>query len=285
MTDPDKITPQDLEASRPRIDILEKIVADKRPEIQALKAEKNLGDFMKEALDTPRTRDFQKALVNAHRVTVIAELKKASPSKGVLREDFHPVEIAQAYQKGGAVALSVLTEKNYFQGDPAFLSQVRTSTNLPLLRKDFIVDEIQIPESRVLGADAILLIAAILEDDQVRRFLDLAKQLHLAALCEVHDAAEMERMVACGAGLIGINNRNLRNFEVDLQTTFDLVPLAPEDTVLVSESGIRGYADLELMRDVGVAAVLVGETLMRQEDPSKALKNLYDPNSPVPLFD
>jgi len=209
-------------------------------------------------------------------------LKKASPSKGLLCEDFEPARIARDYQKGKAAAVSVLTEDRYFQGDRSYLKQVREAVEIPILRKDFIVDAFQIPESRLLGADAVLLIAALLDEKQLVEFLELAVGLRLAALCEVHDEAEMKKVLNCGADLVGINNRNLRTFEVDLQTTFDLAPLAGKNTVLVSESGIRGWADLELMRDAGVSAVLVGETLIRQEDPARAVRNLYNPEAPVP---
>jgi len=265
--------------------ILERIVADKMPEIEALRKDRDFDGYLAEAADTPKTRDFTAALQRPERVTVIAELKKASPSKGVFREDFSPPDIALAYQKGGAAALSVLTENLYFQGDRAYLRQVRETVRLPVLRKDFIVDPFQSPESRLLGADAILLIASILSDERMRNSLDLARRLHLSALCEVHDETEMKRMVDCGATLSGINNRDLKTFEVDLQTTFDLVPLAPEGTVLVSESGIRTCADLELMRDAGVSAVLVGETLIRQKDLRRAVRNLYDPSAPAPALE
>ncbi|NUN97518.1 MAG: indole-3-glycerol phosphate synthase TrpC [Candidatus Omnitrophica bacterium] len=266
-------------------DILHRIVADKRPEIEALREGKDFESYLAAAAAGPHPRDFKGALARANRITLIAELKKASPSKGILREDFDPPRIAQGYKKGGASALSVLTEKLHFQGDPAYLAQVRDHVPLPILRKDFIVDRFQIPESRLLGADAILLIASILTDSQISEFIRLAETLHLAALCEVHDEEEMSRVVGCGARLIGINNRDLRTFEVTLQTTFDLAPLAPEDAVLVSESGIRCWADLEILRDAGVSAVLVGETLIRQADVAQAARNLFDPRAPSPSFD
>jgi indole-3-glycerol phosphate synthase len=265
--------------------ILDKIVADKMPEIEELRSAHDLDSYLAEAAASPRTRDFAGALAHRENIRLIAEIKKASPSKGLFREDFDPPAIARAYEKGQAAALSVLTEDRYFQGDRAYLQQVRSSVDVPILRKDFIVDPLQIPESRVLGADAILLIAATLTDGLIREFLGLADRLHLAALCEVHDETEMRRTIDCGATLIGINNRDLRTFEVDLQTTFDLAPLAPEGTILVSESGIRGWADLELMRDAGVSAVLVGETLIRQRDLCQAVRNLFNPRAPVPDYD
>ncbi len=265
--------------------ILEKIIADKRPEVETLRTGRDFDQYCTEANKAHGTRDFTRSLVHPEKVTVIAELKKASPSKGLLREDFDPTGIAKGYSKGGAAALSVLTESNYFQGDRSFLAAVKEVVKIPLLRKDFIFDRFQIPESRLLGADAVLLIAAALTDKEISEFIKLAGQLHLAVLCEVHDETEMKRVVGCGANLIGINNRDLKTFEVNLQTTFDLVPLAPDHAVLVSESGIRCYADLELMRDAGVAAVLVGETLIRQADVRLALRNLYNPNAPTPFED
>lgn len=267
------------------IDILQKIVADKHPEVEALRQGRDFDQYFEQARKASGTRDFAASLVHPEKITVIAELKKASPSKGMLREDFNPQEIAQGYAKGGAAALSVLTENLHFQGDRSFLPAVREVVKIPLLRKDFIFDRYQIPESRLLGADAILLIAAMLTDKEIIEFRQLAEKLHLATLCEVHDETEMKRVVDCGARLIGINNRDLRTFEVTLQTTFDLVPLAPDNAVLVSESGIRCYADLEILRDSGVSAVLVGETLIRQTDVRQALKNLYNPNAPAPNED
>jgi indole-3-glycerol phosphate synthase len=266
-------------------DILIQIVDSKRPEVEHLKEGRDFEAYLEEAESSPRTRDFSKALCHREKIRVIAELKKASPSKGLLRAEFDPPAIAREYERGGASALSVLTEQLHFQGDRAHLQAVRDGVKLPLLRKDFIFDRYQIPESRLLGADAILLIAAILSDAQIVEFLQLAKALHLDTLCEVHDAEEMRRVVNCGAELIGINNRNLRTFRVDLQTTFDLAPLAPVDAILVSESGIRCYADLELLRDCGVSAALVGEALIRQPDVALAVRNLYNPLAPAPKSD
>lgn len=266
-------------------DILDRIVADNRPIVEALAKGKDFESFLAQASATPRPRDFRAALARPNGISLIAEIKKASPSKGVLREDFDPPRIAEGYKKGGAAALSVLTERLHFQGDPAHLAQARERVALPILRKDFIVDRFQIPESRLLGADAILLIAALLTDSQISEFLRVAASLRLAALCEVHDEEEMRRVVGCGARLIGINNRDLRTFEVTLQTTFDLAPLAPADALLVSESGIRCWADLEILRDAGVSAVLVGETLIRQSDVTQAARNLFDPRAPSPSFD
>jgi indole-3-glycerol phosphate synthase len=263
-------------------DILQKIIADKQREILELKQNKDFDTYLQQAQNSPHPRSFGKALLQGPRINLIAEVKKASPSKGLLRSDFKPVEIAQGYQRGGARAISVLTEDNYFQGHREYLSQIRETVRLPLLRKDFIVDPFQVPESRLLGADAILLIAGALTDSQLRDLILLAQQLHLETLCEVHDKTEMKRVVDAGAILIGINNRDLKTFEVSLQTTFDLVPLAPDNAILVSESGIRCAADLQILQDVGVNAVLVGETLIRQADVTQAIRNLYDPQVPAP---
>ncbi|GMV65937.1 MAG: indole-3-glycerol phosphate synthase 2 [Candidatus Hinthialibacteria bacterium] len=263
--------------------ILEQIVADKRPEVEELKKGRDFERYMEEASRAESPRDFRKALVRKEKITLIAEMKKASPSKGVFREEFEPREIALAYAKGGAAALSVLTEEKYFQGHPGYLKVVHETVKIPALRKDFIIDAFQVPESRLLGADAILLIASILTNSEMKRFIDLARSLNLAVLCEVHDETEMRRVIDCGADLIGINNRDLKTFEVTLQTTFDLVGLAPKKSVVVSESGIRCYADLEILRDVGVSAVLVGETLIRQSDLSQAIRNLYNPSAPSPF--
>ncbi len=265
--------------------ILQKIVEDKRAEIESLENSEPLDTLMEKASKGPRTRGFRACLRKPERVSLIAELKKASPSKGVFREEFVPTEIARAYVRGGAAALSVLTESNHFQGRPEYLQDVREAVAQPILRKDFIVSPHQIPESRLLGADAILLIAALLSDEQMKEFLNLAGKLHLDALCEVHDEVEIKRVIDCGSKFIGINNRDLRTFEVDLQASFNLIPLAPEGTTLVAESGIRCWADIELMRDIGVDAVLVGETLIRQEDLTQAARNLYAPDAPTPFLE
>lgn len=263
------------------IDILERIVADKRPEINRLLEMETLDGLIAKALRSPHPRDFRKAIRLPHRMSVIAELKKASPSRGLLREDFNVKEIAQGYQQGGANALSVLTESNYFQGAREYVQAVRETVSLPILRKDFIVDPIQIPESRLLGADAVLLIAAILTYEQMQQYLELCRQLGLSALCEVHDQTELDCVLETGANLIGINNRNLRTFEVDLQTTFTLMRSIPDGITTVSESGIRCYSDIQILRDTGVDAVLVGEKLIRQPDVAQAVKNLFDPDCPT----
>jgi indole-3-glycerol phosphate synthase len=205
---------------------------------------------------------------------VIAEIKKASPSKGVLRVDFRPAEIAASYERHGAAALSVLTDAPFFQGAPEYLAAARAATSLPALRKDFLVDAWQVLESRALGADAILLIAAALDDAEMRDFEQVALALGMAVLVEVHDERELDRALALRTPLVGINNRNLRTFEVALETTLALLPRIPPGRVVVTESGIGGAADVRRMRAAGVGAFLVGEAFMRAEDPGVALAGL-----------
>lgn len=208
-------------------------------------------------------------------VNIIAEFKRRSPSKGVIREDANPIEIARAYQAGGAVAMSVLTEEDYFDGSLDDLRQVKSTIDLPVLRKDFIVDEYQVYESAVAGADAILLIVAVLDDELLARLRRLAEdELHMDALVEVHTSEEMRRAVACGAKLIGVNNRDLRTFEVSLETSLSLAREAPAGALLISESGLNNAADLQRLYDAGYRGFLIGETLMRAEDPAAALRSL-----------
>ncbi|EJE49314.1 Indole-3-glycerol phosphate synthase, partial [Acidovorax sp. CF316] len=228
------------------------------------------------------TRDFEGALrakIARGHAAVIAEVKKASPSKGVLRADFIPADIAQSYADGdgtvSAACLSVLTDKQFFQGSVDYLKQARASCQLPVLRKDFMVDAYQIYESRAMGADAILLIAASLDDAQMADFEAIARSLDMAVLVEVHDAAELDRALKLKTRLVGINNRNLRTFEVSLQTTLDLQKNVPADRLLVTESGILSPADVKTMRDAGVNAFLVGEAFMRAPEPGEALAKLF----------
>jgi indole-3-glycerol phosphate synthase len=210
---------------------------------------------------------------------VIAEIKKASPSKGLLREDFIPADIAQSYAYGdgkiSAACLSVLTDENYFQGSTDFLKQARASCDLPVLRKDFMVDLYQIYESRAMGADCVLLIAACLDDAQMAEFEAVAHSLDMAVLVEVHDGAEMQRALKLKTKLLGVNNRNLRTFEVSLDTTLDLLKELPADRLLITESGIASQADVRRMRDAGVKAFLVGEAFMRAPEPGEALAQLF----------
>jgi indole-3-glycerol phosphate synthase len=258
-------------------DILERIVAVKRDEVAAARAGCALAAIRAQAEALGGGRDFMAALrrrIDAGGAAVIAEIKKASPSKGVLREDFRPAEIAAGYERHGAAALSVLTDARFFQGAPEDLARARAATSLPALRKDFIVDEWQVFESRALGADAILLIAAILDDAAMRDFEAAAHALGMAVLVEVHDGAELDRALRLGTPLVGINNRNLRTFEVSLETTLSLLPRIPPGRVAVTESGILAAADVRRMRAAGVHAFLVGEAFMRAPDPGAALAAL-----------
>jgi indole-3-glycerol phosphate synthase len=259
-------------------DILQRIVAVKREEVAAARRRRDLASLRREAEAAGGVRDFTGALrarIGAGAAAVIAEIKKASPSKGVLRERFEPAAIASSYQRHGAAALSVLTDAPFFQGAPEYLAQARAAAALPALRKDFIVDEYQVHESRVLGADCILLIAAVLEDGPMRDLEAAAAALGMAVLVEVHDGAELERALRLATPLVGANNRDLRSFEVTLQTTLDLLPRLPPDRLLVTESGIRTAADVQRMRAAGVHAFLVGEAFMRAEDPGAALAGLF----------
>ncbi|MCW5635755.1 MAG: indole-3-glycerol phosphate synthase TrpC [Rubrivivax sp.] len=262
-------------------DILQRIVAVKRQEVAAGRARRSLASW-REAAESPEARhglrDFEGALrakIAAGESAVIAEIKRASPSKGVLRENFVPAEIAASYARHGAACLSVLTDVTFFQGHADCLVQARDACPLPALRKDFIVDEYQVTEARAIGADAVLLIAACLDDAQMADLEACARSLGMAVLVEVHDAAELERALRLATPLIGINNRNLRTFDVSLQTTLDLVPRLPADRLPVAESGILARADVQRMRQAGVGAFLVGEAFMRAADPGRALAGLF----------
>jgi len=257
--------------------ILDRIVAVKRDEVAAGRALCDLAAMRARAESQAGARDFVGALrgrIEAGDPAVIAEIKKASPSKGVLRADFRPADIAASYERHGAAALSVLTDAPFFQGAPEYLAAARAATSLPALRKDFIVDAWQVVESRALGADAILLIAAALDDAEMRDFEQVALALGMAVLVEVHDERELDRALALRTPLVGINNRNLRTFEVTLETTLALLPRVPAGRVVVTESGIVGAADVRRMRAAGVGAFLVGEAFMRAEDPGLALAGL-----------
>lgn len=263
-------------------DILNKIVATKREEVAAAKKKLPLEAMRADAESRVLTRDFVGALrdkVAAGRAAVIAEVKKASPSKGVLREDFIPADIAQSYAEGdgkvSAACLSVLTDRQYFQGSADYLKQARASCDLPVLRKDFLVDPYQVYEARAMGADAILLIAACLDDAQMAEFEAIARGLDMAVLVEVHDRGELQRALKLKTPLVGVNNRNLRTFEVSLNTTLDLLPELPADRLLITESGILSRADVQTMRGAGVNAFLVGEAFMRAEEPGLALAELF----------
>lgn len=263
-------------------DILNKIVAVKREELAAALKKMPLAEMRRDAESRVLTRDFEGALrakIAKGQAAVIAEVKKASPSKGVIRADFIPADIAQSYAEGdgkvSAACLSVLTDKQFFQGSVDYFKQARASCLLPVLRKDFLIDPYQVYESRAMGADCVLLIAACLDDAQMAEMEAVARSLDMAVLVEVHDAAELERALRLKTALLGINNRNLRTFEVSLQTTLELQKQVPADKLLVTESGILTPADVKLLRGAGVNAFLVGEAFMRAEEPGFALAELF----------
>ncbi|MCB1924770.1 MAG: indole-3-glycerol phosphate synthase TrpC [Gammaproteobacteria bacterium] len=259
-------------------DILKKIVARKREEIATRRAATPLGALDERLADADAPRGFAAALqarVDAGDAAVIAEIKKASPSKGVLRADFRPAEIAASYAAGGAACLSVLTDIDFFQGSDAYLQQARAACALPVIRKDFIVDPYQVVEARTIGADCILLIAACLDDAQLYALNDQAHALGMDVLIEVHDGDELTRALRTDNRLIGINNRNLRTFDVSLQTTLDLLERIPEQRLVVTESGILQRDDVALMRRHGVHTFLVGEAFMRADDPGARLHELF----------
>jgi indole-3-glycerol phosphate synthase len=259
-------------------DILDRIVAVKLQEVAAAKTRKSFELVREDAESRVLTRDFVGAIrakIAAGKPAVIAEVKKASPSKGVIREDFIPADIAQSYAEFGAACLSVLTDVQFFQGSVDYLKQARASCQLPVLRKDFMVDAYQIYESRCMGADAVLLIAACLDDAQMKDMEAIALGLDMAVLVEVHDQAELERALKLRTPLIGINNRNLKTFEVSLDTTLALRSQVPADRILVTESGIHTRDDVLRMGAAGVNAFLVGEAFMRVPEPGEALAELF----------
>jgi indole-3-glycerol phosphate synthase len=254
--------------------ILDTIVASKRREIAAAKERLPEAELRRQLGDAPPVRPFRAALETSAAVGIIAEIKKASPSAGVLLEDFDPVAIARTYAAHGASCLSVLTDEPFFQGRLDFLTAIRRAVDVPLLRKDFIVEPYQLLEARVAGADAVLLIAEILPGGELKSLHECARELGLQTLVELHDGPQLERVVAAGVGLIGINNRDLRTFQTRLEHTLELAPVVPADCCLVSESGIRSRADIDRLRAAGVKAVLVGESLMRAPDIGAALDAL-----------
>jgi len=260
-------------------DILERILARKRAELEAARAAVPFEEMRRRAAAAPPPRDFVGALrarIAAGRPAVIAEMKRASPSKGLLRADFDPAAIARAYEAGGAACLSVLTDRDFFQGDPAHLAEARGACGLPALRKDFVTEPYQVYEARALGADCVLLIAAALARQDMQGLEASAHSLGMAVLVEVHDAAELDAALSLQTPLLGINNRNLRTFETRLQTTLDLLPRVPQGRIVVTESGISGKEDVATLRDHGVQAFLVGEALMRRTDPGLALQEIFN---------
>jgi|TARA_B110000259_G_scaffold80651_1_gene94400 indole-3-glycerol phosphate synthase len=259
-------------------DILNKILATKREEVAKASAIKSLKEIHEEALAQPEPRDFVGNLAKkdaANLPAVIAEIKKASPSKGVIREDFNPAEIAKSYEQAGAACLSVLTDEQYFQGSAAYLKQARDACSLPVLRKDFMIDPYQVVEARAMGADCILLIAAALELKQMHLLEDVSHELGMAVLVEVHNQKELDLALKLGTPLVGINNRNLRTFDVTLQTTLDLLKNLPDDRFVITESGIFTPEDVALMRDNNVNGFLVGEAFMRQPDPGAEFTKVF----------
>jgi indole-3-glycerol phosphate synthase len=254
--------------------ILDQIVQSKRREVEAARRRMPLEELEAQAAEAPPVRDFRAALAGPGPIRLIAEVKKASPSAGVIRADFDPVAVARAYQAHGAACLSVLTDAPYFQGHLSYLARVRAAVVVPVLRKDFLIDEYQVVEARMAGADAVLLIAEILDDDRLAALLARARGLGMSALVELHDEANLPRVLAAGADLVGINNRDLRRFVTDLGLTLRLRDRVPPGVVLVSESGIGRRADLDRLEAAGVSAVLVGESLMRQPDIGLAVERL-----------
>ncbi|MFH1079207.1 MAG: indole-3-glycerol phosphate synthase TrpC [Pseudomonadota bacterium] len=253
--------------------ILEQIVAVKHAEVACLKKQAPLAEWKSMTACLPPTRNFRSA-IGGRDCRIIAEVKRRSPSRGVLSRDFDPARIASVYQDNGAAAVSVLTDREFFAGDKEYLIDIRGKVRLPLLRKDFIVDPCQIYETRLLGADAVLLIAGILETGQLADYLAVTQDLGLAALVEVHDREDLDKALAAGAGIIGVNNRNLKTFVTDLQTSKNLISHIPENRIVVSESGIRTRADIETLTAAGVHAFLVGEALMQAEDRGGKLREL-----------
>ena len=255
--------------------ILDDIIAHKKREVDAQKQDTPLDEIKRGLVGVEPVRGFKAAISAPGRVNLIAEIKKASPSRGIIRSDFDPEAIARIYQDNGAAAISVLTDRKFFQGDLSFLTMARSVTSsVPILRKDFIIDEYQIYQARLAGADAILLIAAALDLSAMRRFLDIAHGMDLDCLVEVHSEDELDTVLNTDAFIIGINNRDLRTFKTDIKTTAQLMPMIPDGRIVVSESGISSKADVEFLKRCGVNAMLVGESLMKSEDIGLRMRQL-----------
>ena len=254
--------------------ILDEIYKHKLSEVSEYKRRVSIKTLKEQCKKKQKARSFGAALKSNTNIRIIAEIKKASPSLGIIREDFNPVEIARIYEAGGAAAISVLTDEKYFQGSLSYFPHVKTSLNLPILRKDFIIDAYQIYEARSAGADAILLIAALLSKEEMQRYLDLSGQLGMDCLVEVHSETELKQVLQTNADIIGINNRDLATFKTDLETTLRLRPMIPGEKIVVSESGIKSRSDIEKLMKEGIDAILVGETLMKSDDISAKLREL-----------
>ena len=260
-------------------DILKKIISRKKEEIQESMNRVPIERMIELSANGNNPRGFYNALnikVLNHQSAIIAEIKKASPSKGVLRENFEPVEIAKSYEVGGACCLSILTDRDFFQGDPQYLIKARAAVSIPVIRKDFIINSYQVYESRAIGADCILLIASCLDDGELKNLSDLATSLGMDSLIEVHDHEELSRALKLDLPLLGINNRNLRNFEVTLQTTIDLLSQISDDKLIITESGIKTKKDVELMHQNNVFGFLIGEAFMREVNPGQKIKELFE---------
>jgi len=258
--------------------ILDRIVEEKRKEIERAKVEFPLKELIEMSGNfAGHLRDFKETISRKGQINLIAEIKKASPSKGILREDFEPVEIARAYEASGACALSILTEEKFFQGNIGYLKTVREAVNLPILRKDFIIDEYQIYESVCAGADSVLLIAQLLSEEQLKEFSRLCAQLNLDAVCEVHSEEDLDKVLRQDLEIIGINNRNLQTFKEDLQVTSGLIKRIPKGKVVISESGIKSFEDVKFLQSLGVNTVLIGEAFMYSTDIAAKVKEVMGP--------
>ena len=259
------------------VNILDKILSTKVLEVNQAKSIKSIDEVKDEINQTSKPRDFIGAIKDKHQNSlpaVIAEIKKASPSKGVIRSNFNPDSIAKSYELGGAACISVLTDQEYFQGDPSFIEVVKNNCSLPVLRKDFIIDSYQVYESRALGADCILLIASALNIDVLKKFESIANDLGMAVLVEAHNEEELQKAILLDTPLVGINNRNLKTFEVSLNTSIDLVTRIPNNRIPITESGIFKHSDIKLMNDNKIFTFLVGEAFMRDDNPGQSLKKL-----------
>jgi len=254
--------------------ILDKIVDNKLREVAQRRKEVSLVALKSRIATLAPTKDFKKVISSSRRINIIAEIKKSSPSAGLIREDFDPAKLATTYENNGASAISVLIDKKFFSGSPKNLTKARIISSLPILAKEFILDEYQIYEARVLGADAILLIARILDREDLRKYLDSASRLGLACLVEIHEEKEWEKIEDLPVDIVGINNRNLANFKVDLKMSFNLVKRIPSDKIVVSESGINSRENIDRLREAGVRAFLIGETLLKSKDVGEKLREL-----------